>query len=361
MASHLLPLLPLSVDLQTKVVLIQLNKASRALAELKGEAKTIPNEQVLINTLGLQEAKDSSAVENIITTNDELFRAEVDESYTNPAAKEVRHYVVALIKGFQLVRETGLLTNRTIKVIQQELEQNNAGFREVPGTTLQNNQGEVVYEPPQDRDEIKALMSNLEQFVNDPDIDTVDPLIKMAIIHHQFESIHPFYDGNGRTGRIINILYLVKEGLLDIPVLYLSHYIITHKQDYYRHLQSVRETGNWEEWVVYMLKGVEQTAYQTIGLIQSIRRIMNEYKTRMREETTFYRKELLENLFQHPYTKITFVEQALSVHRNTASSYLKTLTKLGLTERIKLGRSNYYINVALFDLLQRGLSDHDPS
>lgn len=358
MANYHLPLLPLSTDLQTKAVLIQLNKASRALAELKGEAKAIPNERILINTLGLQEAKDSSAVENIITTNDELFRAEVDASYSNPAAKEVRDYVVALIKGFQIVRETSLLTNRTIKVIQQEMEQNNAGFRELPGTNLQNNCGEVVYEPPQNRDEVKKLMSNLEQYVNDPHIDDLDPLIKMAVIHHQFESIHPFYDGNGCTGRIINILYLVKEGLLDIPVLYLSHYIISHKQDYYRYLQSVRETGNWEEWVLYILKGVEETAYQTTALIQSIRRIMNEYKTRMRRETTFYRKELLENLFQHPYTKITFVEHALGVHRNTASSYLTTLTELGLTEKIKLGRNNYYINVALLDLLRSGLPDY---
>jgi Fic family protein len=359
MPTYSLPLLPLTTDLQTKAVLLQLNKSSRALAELKGEVKTIPNERILINTLGLQEAKDSSAVENIITTNDELFRAGVDKHYVNPAAKEVQYYVTALIRGFEEVRTTGLLTNRTIKEIQRELEHNNAGFRELPGTTLKNNLGEVVYEPPQERDEVLHLMTNLEQYINDPAIDELDPLIRMAVIHHQFESIHPFYDGNGRTGRIINILYLVKEGLLDIPVLYLSHFIIQHKQAYYHYLQSVRETGNWEAWVLYILKGVEETAYQTITLVQAIRHIMNDYKTRMRQETSFYRKELLENLFQHPYTKISFVEQVLGVHRNTASAYLTALTELGLTEKVKLGRSNYYINVALFDLLRRGLSDID--
>ena len=219
---------------------------------------------------------------------------------------------------------------------------------------LKNNLGETVYEPPQDPQEILDLMPNLEQYINDDSLQNLDPLIKMAIIHYQFESIHPFYDGNGRTGRIINILYLVQKGLLDIPVLYLSHYIIQTKSDYYRHLQAVRDQQSWEAWIIYMLKGVEQTAYQTISLIKAIRQAMNVYKQRMRDETKFYRKELLENLFKYPYTKIHFVEKALDVHRNTASSYLEKLTKLGMIRKIKFGKSNYYINTALFDLLRQG-------
>lgn len=346
--------LPYAVDLNTVSILLQLNKASRALAELKGEAKAIPNENILINTLGLQEAKDSSAVENIITTNDELFRVSVDEGYTNAAAKEVQNYVFALKKGFEEVRRHGLLTNGTILLIQQELEKNNAGFRKLPGTALKNNLGETVYEPPQEAQEIVNLMNNLQQYINDDTVQDLDPLIKMAIIHYQFESIHPFYDGNGRTGRIINILYLVQQGLLDIPVLYLSHYIIQTKSDYYRHLQAVRDQEHWEEWVVYMLTGVETTARNTIELIKAIRQAMELYKRRMLQETNFYRKELLEHLFYHPYTKIQFVEETLGVHRNTASSYLNKLTKLGLTHKTKLGLSNYYINTALFELVRRG-------
>ena len=348
--------LPAHHPLETIPILRQLTKASRALAELKGEAKTIPNESILINTLGLQEAKDSSAVENIITTNDELFKASIDETYITPAAKEVHNYVAALITGFQAVRESKLLTNRTILAIQEQLEKNNAGFRKLPGTTLKNNEGEIVYEPPQDSQEILDLMGNLEKYINDERVQDLDPLIKMAVIHYQFESIHPFYDGNGRTGRIINILYLVKEGLLDIPVLYLSHYIIQNKGAYYQHLQSVRDHNAWEEWIMYMLTGVEQTAYQTIQLIKEIRQLMSLYKSKMREGTNFYRKELLENLFQHPYTKIPFVESALGVHRNTAASYLNKLAKLGLVEKVRLGRSNYYVNRALFELLRRGFA-----
>lgn len=346
--------LPLQVNLNTVPVLLQLTKSSRALAELKGEVKTIPNESILINTLGLQEAKDSSAVENIITTNDELFRLAVDDSYINSAAKEVQNYALALLKGFQEVRQHGILTNRTILLIQQELEKNKAGFRKLPGTSLKNNLGETIYEPPQSPQVILDLMNNLEQYINNDSLQDFDPLIKMAIIHYQFESIHPFYDGNGRTGRIINILYLVQKGLLDLPVLYLSHYIIQTKSDYYRNLQAVRDQQDWENWIIYMLKGVEHTAYQTIVLIEAIRKAMDLYKQRMRDETKFYRKELLENLFKYPYTKIQFVEEALDVHRNTASNYLQKLTKLGLVRKTKLGKSNYYINNALFDLLRQG-------
>jgi len=346
--------LPGQTDFYNKKVFNQLVKASRALAELKGEAKTIPNEHILLSTLGLQEAKDSSAVENIITTNDELFRAEMDTTYSNPATKEVQNYVEALLTGYEEVKKHGLLTNRTILTIQKALEKNNAGFRKLPGTNLKNQTGQIIYEPPQDPQRIIELMSNLEAYINGSLEEDVDPLIKMAIIHFQFESIHPFYDGNGRTGRIINILYLVKEGLLDIPVLYLSQYIIQTKSEYYRLLQAVREEDLWEEWILYILKGVELTAYRTVSLIKEIRQLMQYYKKEIRTNTNFYRKELLENLFQHPYTKIAFIEKVLDVHRNTAASYLNQLVELELLDKIRLGKSNYYVNRALFNLLKQG-------
>ena len=342
--------LPLSKNIETAAVLKQLTQASRALAELKGIVKTIPNENILIATLSLQEAKDSSAVENIITTNDELFRAEIDIDGESKAVKEVQNYKRGLLIGFEEVKKNGLLLNKTIKAVQAELEKNNAGFRKLPGTALKNNFGEIVYEPPQNPQEIEDLMTNLEQYINIGDLEKFDPLIKMAIIHCQFESIHPFYDGNGRTGRIINILYLVKEGLLDIPVLYLSRFIIKNKLAYYRRLQAVNNGDDWENWILYMLKGVEETAYDTIILINEIRKMMDFFKEKMKSETTFYRKELLETLFKHPYTKISFIENVLGIHRNTAASYLNQLVEIGLLNKIKMGKSNYYVNQRLFDL-----------
>ena len=247
--------LPLNVDIETKAVLKRSIVAHRYLAELKGVAATIPNEQILINTLTLQEARDSSAIENIITTQDELFKAELQtEMILDVATKEVQSYAHALRKGFEFVRHNKILTLNHIKEIQIELEGNNAGFRKQLGTTLKNAKtGETVYIPPQHPQEIEELMSNLEKFINDNQMADIDPLIKLAIIHHQFESIHPFYDGNGRTGRIINVLYLVCQDLLQLPILYLSRYIVENKQDYYLHLQQVRDTGEWEKWLLFIL------------------------------------------------------------------------------------------------------------
>lgn len=232
--------------METKAVLRKTAEAHKALAELKGVISSILNENILLETLTLREARESSAIENIVTTIDEVYQSDLfSNQFTSPAAKEVHRYAHALKAGFELVKKSGLLTNNHILQIQAEIEQNNAGFRRLPGTKLLNDKtGEIVYTPPQDHDTILTLMNNLENFINDDTTMDVDPLIKMAIIHHQFESIHPFYDGNGRTGRIINILYLIQKDLLNLPVLYLSRYIITHKKDYYHLLQSVRETGN---------------------------------------------------------------------------------------------------------------------
>jgi Fic family protein len=342
-----------SARFETPAILKRLASSSRKLAELKGIAGSIPNQGILINALALQEAKDSSEIENIVTTHDELFKDDVlPESFANSAAKEVLRYRQALRVGFERVRSSGLLTCNHIIQIQGELERNNAGFRKLPGTALRDGAGQIIYTPPQDPAEIVALMGELERFINQADLFDADPLIKMALIHHQFESIHPFYDGNGRTGRIVNVLYLVKEGLLDIPVLYLSQHIVRHKADYYRLLQTVRDEDAWEDWVLYLLEAVEQTAGQTISTVQAIKTALFDYKQRIRAGYRFYSQDLINNLFMHPYTKIEFVQQDLGVSRITAAKYLEALTEGGFVQKKKVGRGNYYVNLALNKVLQ---------
>ena len=336
----------------TPVILKKLAATSRKLAELKGIAASIPNQGILINTLGLQEAKDSSEIENIVTTHDALFKDDVlPEAFANPAAKEVLRYRQALRVGFEQVRNSGLLTANHIIEIQGELERNNAGFRKLPGTALKDGAGKTMYTPPQDPAEIIELMRGLERFMNDADQFAADPLIKMALMHHQFESIHPFYDGNGRTGRILNVLYLVKEGLLDIPVLYLSSHIVRTKADYYRLLQTVREDDNWEEWVLYLLGAVEQTATQTLATIHAIKAALFDYKHRIRDGYKFYSQDLINNLFMHPYTKIEFVQRDLQVSRITATKYMDALANGGFVQKQRVGRRNYYVNTALNGVL----------
>lgn len=346
-----MPPLPELGEIETRVVLKKLARAHQALAELKGVAASMPNQSILISTLSLQEAKDSSAIENIITTHDDLYRSDsASRLFVTLAAKEVHNYAAALRAGFGRVHRSGLLTNNDILTIQSDIEENRAGFRKLPGTALKNEQtGDVVYTPPQHPDEILALMGNLEQFINDPALSEWDPLTKMAVIHHRFESIHPFYDGNGRTGRIINILYLVQQGLLDSPVLYLSRYINQHKADYYRLLQAVRDDGHWQSWLLFMLEGVEQTAQQTTRLIVEIEALMQQHKHRLRTELPkIYSQDLVNNLFRHPYTKIEFVAQELQVTRQTAARYLDAVVELGLLGKHRLGKVNYYLNEDLY-------------
>lgn len=354
-----IPKLPLDFDFETKAIMRQVTKSNRRLAELKGVALTIPNENILLSSLVLQEALDSSAVENIVTTSDELYRAELDikGGLTNAATKEVLNYREAMQVGFDMVRRNRLLTLNDIKQIQKTLEHNNAGFRTVPGTKLKSSKGEVVYIPPQSGEDVARYMSNLERYINDPEIHDIDPLIKMAIIHHQFESIHPFYDGNGRTGRIIAILYLVENDLLDLPILYLSRYITHNKGEYYRLIQRIRDNDpdnaeDWEKWVLFILKGVEETAIETIRLVKSISALMAKYKNILKPLFgKQYKHELLNNLFFHPYTKIEFMERDMSVQRKTAAKYLDTIVlETGLLKKQKLGRSNYYINTELMEL-----------
>lgn len=345
--------LPPTFDHESNNILKKLASAHRYLAELKGVSQTIPNQGILINTLSLQEAKDSSAVENIITTHDDLFKEELGDYVTSASAKEVRDYASALRRGFACVKATGLITSNHIISVYQEVKKTDADFRKLPGTELQNDQThQTIYIPPQEHEKIVALMTNLEQYINDDALSAANPLVKMAVMHFQFESIHPFSDGNGRVGRILNVLYLVLKGLLDIPVLYLSRYIIQNKGDYYRLLQQVRETDSWEEWVLFMLTGIEQTSRQTITLVQQIRDMMQDYKHRIRQECPkFYSQELLNNLFYHPYTKIEFLVNDLRISRQTAAKYLDELAQAGLLRKEKLGKTNYYINMALFGLL----------
>jgi Fic family protein len=352
MKSNLLPL-PHSVDLETKAVLKQLSASHRALAELKGIASTIPNEQILISTLTIEEAKDSSIIENIVTTYDELFRAEdLGADKISEATKEVRSYATALRYGFDEVKAKKIITNKLIQKMQEILVMNNAGFRKQVGTVLKNAATQaVIYTPPQHPEEILELMANLERYINDDDMQDIDPLIKMAIIHHQFESIHPFYDGNGRTGRIINVLYLVSKDLLDLPILYLSRYIVSTKNAYYRYLQEVREIGNWESYVLYMLKGIEQTSRDTIAIILKIRDLMQQYKQGIRTQLPkIYSQDLLNNLFKHPYTKAEFLEQELLVSRLTATKYLKQLAAKGFLHEVQIGRNIYFMNIPLLQL-----------
>lgn len=352
--------LPLTVDVETKTVLRQAAKANRMLAELKGVAKTIPNEEILIQTLTLQEARESSDIENIVTTQDDLYRAELklNDGHENPATKEVMRYGQAMRRGFSIVRQNKLLTNNIIQQIQCELEDNTAGFRSTMGTVLMNSAGDVVYTPPQDPADVLVLMSNLEQYINTPEMHDIDPLIKLAIIHYQFESIHPFYDGNGRTGRIICILYLIINDLLELPILYLSRYIMRTKSEYYEGLQQVRESGGsaeaWERWILYILKGVEQTAVETIGLVHGIDRLMRFCKERIRSGAPkIYSHDLLNCLFYSPYTKTEHLEKRLGISRPTAGKYLDTLVNLGLLKKERIWRSNYYINTELVALLAR--------
>jgi len=348
--------LPLGCDLETKPILRKVIDATHALGELNGFAQTVPNQLILTDTLPLQEAKDSSAVENIITTHDEIFRAGLNpRGIKNVAAKEVQNYRAALYEGWNELCRTGLIRNAGVLRVQEILVENRAGYREMSGTVVKNEATDrVVYTPPQSRDDIRALMDNLIAYINEDGLEPLNPLIKMAIIHHQFESIHPFYDGNGRTGRILNILYLVMKGYLDLPILYLSRFIVQNKDAYYRHLQGVRDRGAWEDYVLFMLDGVIATAKVTLDMIREIKALMQEYKDFLRCDFDFYSQELLNHLFRHPYTRIDFVRRDLGVTRQTASKYLNALARDSRrVKKFRRGRISFFVNAGLFEIFTR--------
>lgn len=351
--TYVIPDLPPKAEIETVPVLKALARASRALADLKGHARTIPNQGILIDTLALQEAKASSEVENIVTTQDEIFQADLfPDDPQSPAAKEVALYRDALRLGHARLNATGLIPNSALIDMFRLLKGRNDGFRVTPGTALKNEQtGEIVFVPPQDAREIVGHMTALERFINDDTVSVLDPLIKMALIHHQFESIHPFPDGNGRIGRILNVLYLTRTGLLDIPVLYLSRFITRNKAEYYRRLQAVRDNGAWDDWVIYMLDAVAETSVTTVEIVIGIREQMAGAKHRLRSDLPkIYSQELLNNLFRHPYTRIEYIQNDLGVSRQTAAKYLDTLAEHGFVEKRRSGKNNYFINVALVTL-----------
>ena len=339
---------------ETIEILRQTTKSTAAIAELKGIAKTIPNQAMLINAIVLQEAKDSSEIENIITTQDELYKAlTVNKTHISPETKEVVNYRKAIFHGYDIAKSQGFIRVNDIVSIQQELVDNTAGIRSTPGTVLKNDTtGEIVYTPPQDKAEILDLLSNFIKHFNQQD--DLSPLIKLAILHYQFESIHPFYDGNGRTGRILNILYLIINELIDVPILYLSSYIIENKPEYYRQLNKTNRTGKWQEWILFMLTALERTSKDTITRITNIKDLLDSTIIKVQENAPkVYRKELVELLFEQPYSKIEFVVNKLGVERKAASRYLKELEDIGIVESQKVGREILYINKELIEILKQ--------
>lgn len=345
-----LPLLPPKAELETTAVLKKTIAANRRLAELKGLVNSIPNQDILVDGIVLQEARLSSEIENIVTTNDQLYRAAADEKLaTDPHAKEVLRYREAVWHGFKSLSKKPLATNLFIE-IARIIKGNGIEIRRVPGTKIGNSKGEIIYTPPEGESIIRDKLGNLEKFLHAED--ELDPLIKMAIAHYQFEAIHPFVDGNGRTGRIINILFLVAKGLLDTPILFLSHYILRNKPSYYAGLRNITEQGAWIDWVLYMLEAIETTAVETQQRVHNILATMEKTRELVQAKAPkIYSKDLIEILFKHPYCKIQFLEQSGLVQRHTAGRYLRTLEDIGLLKAIKMGREHYYINSELVKIL----------
>ena len=354
--TYRVPSLPPSAEFETVPVLRACALAHRHLAELKGRAISVPNPTILIDTLTLQEAWASCEIENIVTTQDNLYRADqFPDSLLDPALKEVAQYRSAVKRAFdQLQGNDNQLSNDLLIDVYRLVKSRSDGFRVEPGTVIMNSYtGEVLHVPPQEPAEIVKKMDELEQFTNNDGLSPLDPLVKMAIIHHQFESIHPFADGNGRVGRILNVLYLVRCGLLETPILYLSRAITRSKGEYFRLLQAVRDQGAWEDWVIYILDAVQTTSRHTLMLVERIRTLMAQYKRKMRDRLPkIYSHELLNNLFRHPYTRIDSVRRDLQVARPTAARYLTLLANEGLVSKRRAGRAIYYVNTPLVDLFQ---------
>lgn len=349
-----LPLLPPKAELENSKILKKAIGANKALAELKGMAKTIPNQTILINTLPLQEARTSSEIENVLTTNDQLFEAFASKTReSDPQTKEVLRYKEALWEGYNKLNEKNLLTTNLFIRIFQKIKETTAEVRNTPGTKITTTSGEVIYTPPEGENVIREKLFNLEEYINNNDEKT-DPLIRLAVIHYQFEAIHPFTDGNGRTGRIINILYLLHQKLLELPVIYLSRYIIENKDDYYQLLRLVTEKSEWTPWISYILDGVLFTAEATVNKIIEIKTLLDKTLIDLKQKLSgrIYSKELIELLFTQPYCKVEFVVNAGIAKRQTAAGYLKEIEKTGLLKSKKVGKEMLYLNLPLFELLK---------
>lgn len=347
-----LPLLPPEADLNTKEILTKTIKASRALAQLNGAIRNLPNPGLFLDTLHLQEAKASSEIENIITTNDDLYKAVVaDKKFDNPATKEVISYKEAIWLGInQLEKRPFITTNLCIELVQC-IKQNTSGIRTTPGTTLTNNTGEIIYTPPSGEQVIRQKMANLESFINEYDL--ADPLIKMAVAHYQFEAIHPFSDGNGRTGRILLLLQLKLEHLLDIPALFLSEYIIENKDKYYEGLRTVTERNDWSKFILYMLDMVETTATKGLYRLESIVQLMETTAQEIKEKLPkVYSKDLVEVIFKLPYTKRQNLIDINLGTPKTVGNYLIALEEEGFLKSVRVGKEKLYLNQKLINILE---------
>ncbi len=346
------PKLPPQFDFDKKNI-SQLVAAARSLGLLNGIIKSFPGPDILLDTLIYQEAKDSNAVENILTTHKEMYQAKADARFANKATKEVQNYADAVKHGFKLISENNLLTINNIKAIQGINCPGKNNIRSMPGTYVKNTRtDEIVHIPPQTKKDIEDCLSDLEEFINDPSVSELDPLIKLALIHYQFEVIHPFYDGNGRMGRILNVLYLCQQGLLDLPVLYLSRYIIEYKDEYYKLLKQVTEEGSWEEWCIWMLKGIEITAEQTLAKIEKIKKLMDKYEQEIKGSCKFYSLDLINLLFRHPYIAVHDIAEGLNCHAHTARKYLNELAEKNFLEKKMKGKNLLYFNRPLFEILK---------
>jgi len=348
-----LPLLPPKINLETVKVLRKTIDASRALARLNGMLTNLPNPTLFLDTIHLQEAKASSEIENIITTNDDLYKAIVaDKKFGNPATKEVISYKEALWKSLADLEERPCInTNLCIEIVQS-IKKNTAGIRTTPGTALKSSKGETIYTPPAGEEVIREKLANLETFINGED--NLDPLIKMALMHYQFEAIHPFSDGNGRTGRILLLMYLKLSKLLDTPAIYLSEYIIKNKADYYKKLRDVTENSDWESWILYMLEMVEFTANKGLQLLKDVTDLMQQMTTEIKETLpNVYTKELVEIVFRLPYTKRQFLIDEKLGSPKTVGNYLMALEDAGFLTSEKVGKEKLYLNHRLMAILEK--------
>ncbi len=350
-----LPELPPARELETKEILKKAIEANKYLAGLKWSCQRLPDPQILINTVVMQESKDSSAIENIVTTQDALYQAVISPNDLIPhQTKEVLRYKHAIYAGVDsMSTNSNLLLGKTAIEIMQKIKNTQEGYRKLPGTQLGNPASKkIIYTPPEPV-HVADMMAQWERFVNEPS--EVDPVIKMALMHYQFEAIHPFADGNGRTGRILNVLYLLKEGLLTLPVLYHSAYIIQHKTEYYTCLREVTEKGNWENWVIFMLDAVTETAQRTLNIIESMLDLKEQTLNAVRKiSQKIPATDLTELLFSYPYIKIKVLEDKGIAKRQTASGYLQKLAQHGILTPLKVGKEMYYINTKLMNIITNG-------
>lgn len=359
-AYNQLPTLPPQADLETKAILKQAIKARAALAELKQAAELIPNQSMLINTLPIMEARASSEIENIVTTTDRLFQSlQLDSEEGDPATKEALQYRNALFSGYESLQRLPLCT-QTAVLVCSVIKNREMDIRKVSGTALRNGvNGKIIYTPPEGEQIIRDKLANWERFIHDNE--DLDPLIILAVAHYQFEAIHPFTDGNGRTGRILNSLLLIEKGLLHLPILYLSRYIIEHKADYYRLLLEVTTEQNWEDWVIYILKGIEDTARWTVEKIEAIKHLSLVTKEYIQQQLPqIYSRELVDLLFEQPYTRISNLEKAGIAKRQTASKYLKELCDIGVLQELNVGRDKLFIHPKLMELLRGDENNFSP-